>query len=219
LLPKEFVLFTDHKALQYINNQGKLNQKHSKWVEFLQSYMFVLKHRSGKSNKVVDALSQRTVLLNTMSVVVVSLECVKGLYEEDADFAEAWKACKEPWSLDQTPFLDYHIQEGFLFKNQQLCIPHSSLQLNLIRELHNGGLGGHCGMEKTTTLVKEQYFWPNINKDVRKFVECCRVCQLAKGRSQNTGLYTPLSIPKRPWEDVSMDFILGLPMTQGSMIM
>jgi hypothetical protein len=155
LLPKEFVLFTDHKVLQYINNQGKLNQKHSKWVEFLQSYTFVLKHRSGKSNKVVDALSRRTVLLNTMSVAVVSLECVKGLYEEDADFAEAWKACKEPWSMDRTPFLDYHIQEGFLFKNQQLCIPQSSLRLNLIRELHSGGLGGHCGMDKTTTLVKE----------------------------------------------------------------
>jgi hypothetical protein len=86
-LPREFVLFTDHKALKYINNQGKLNQKHSKWVDFLQIYMFVLKHRSGKSNKVDDALSWRTVLLNTMSIAVVSLECVKGLYEEDAYFS------------------------------------------------------------------------------------------------------------------------------------
>jgi hypothetical protein len=42
--------------------------------------MFFLKHGSGKSNKVVDVLSQRTVLLNTMLVVVVILECVKGLY-------------------------------------------------------------------------------------------------------------------------------------------
>jgi hypothetical protein len=37
------VLFTDHKTLQYINNQGKLNQKHTKCVEFLQSYSFVPK--------------------------------------------------------------------------------------------------------------------------------------------------------------------------------
>ena len=123
MLPRDFVFFTNHKELQCINNQGKLNQKHSIWVEFVQSCTFVLKHRSGKLNKVVIGLSRRTVLLNTMSVVVVSLECVKGLYEEDADFAEAWKACKEPWSLDETPFLDYHIQEGFLFNNRQLCIP------------------------------------------------------------------------------------------------
>jgi hypothetical protein len=57
LLPKEFFLFIDHKELQYINSQGKLNQKHSKWVEFLQSCSFVLKHGPGTSNKVVDALS------------------------------------------------------------------------------------------------------------------------------------------------------------------
>jgi hypothetical protein len=79
---------------------------------------------------------------------------------------KAWKACKEPWSLDKTPYLDYHIQEGFLFKNQQLCIPISSIWLNLIKEFHSGGLGGHFGVDKTTTLVKERYFWPSINKHV-----------------------------------------------------
>jgi hypothetical protein len=72
------------------------------------------------------------------------------------------------------------------------------------------------GIDKTTTLVKERYFWPSINKDVKKFVECCRIFQLAKGKSQNTGLYTPLLVPERPWEDISMEFVLGLPRTERS---
>jgi len=131
-----------------------LNQKNTKWVEFFQSYSFVLKHRYGKSNKVVHALIQRTKLLNTMSVQVVSLNCLKTLYEEDVDFSETWRACKEPLSLDKTPYLDYHIQEYFLFKNQQLCIPISSIRLNIIKEFHNGGLGGNFGVDKTTNLVK-----------------------------------------------------------------
>ena len=63
-------------------------------MEFLQSYSFVLKHKFRKSNKVVDALSQRTTLPNTMSIEVVSLNCIKALYEEDIYFAEDWKACK-----------------------------------------------------------------------------------------------------------------------------
>jgi hypothetical protein len=214
LLSMEFVLFIDHKDLQYINKQGKLNQKHTKWVEFLKIYSFVLKHGSGKSNKVVDALSRRTALLNTMSIEVVSLNCLKTVYEEDANFSKAWKECKDPWSLDRTPYLDYHIQEGVLFKNQHFLIPRSSIRLNLIKELHHGGLGGYCGMNKTTTFVKERYFWPSFNKDVRKLVEGCRICQLAKGKSQNTGLYTPLLVPKVPSEDINMDFVLGFPITR-----
>lgn len=46
MLPKEFVFYTNHQALRYLKKQSKLNQKHVKWVEFLQSFKFVLKHRS-----------------------------------------------------------------------------------------------------------------------------------------------------------------------------
>jgi hypothetical protein len=69
-------------------------------------------------------------------------------------------------------------------------------------------------MDKTTSLVKEGYLWPKFNKDVQKFVEGWRICQLAKGKSQNMGLYTLFPVPKGPWEDMNMDFFIGLPMTQ-----
>ena len=62
-MPREFVLYSENHALQYIMQQPKLNLKHVKWVEFLQSFTFVLKQISGQSNRVVDALSRRLLIM------------------------------------------------------------------------------------------------------------------------------------------------------------
>ena len=91
-----------------------------KWVEFLQSYTFVLKHRSGKSNRVADALSRRHLLLTQMQIEVVGFKELTNLYLEDPDFAKTWKACTVPVTLDRTKWLDFIIQDGMLFKGNQL---------------------------------------------------------------------------------------------------
>jgi hypothetical protein len=85
---------------------------------------------------------------------------------------------------------------------------------NLLKEKHSGGLAGHFGHDKTFTKLSESYFWPGMWEEVNRFVDRCRICQHSKGRRQNAGLYQPFPIPKRPWEVISMDFVLGLPRMQ-----
>nr|GEU53206.1 hypothetical protein [Tanacetum cinerariifolium] len=77
-----------------------------------------------------------------------------------------------------------------------------------------GGLGGHFGRDKTVGLIRDRFYWPNVVKDVSRIVERCWVCHLTKSHHTNAGLYTPLPVPNGPWEDVSIDFVLGLPRTQ-----
>jgi hypothetical protein len=52
-----------------------------------------------------------------------------------------------------------------------------------------------------------------MRRDVERHVQRCPTCHKAKSPSNPHGLYTPLPIPSVCWEDISMDFILGLPMT------
>lgn len=67
-------------------------------------------------------------------------------------------------------------------------------------------------------LAKDMFYWPRMNREVEKYVQRCGICQTAKGTAQNTGLYTPLPIPENIWEDLSMNFVLGLTKTQWVLI-
>ncbi|XP_021306294.1 uncharacterized protein LOC110431528, partial [Sorghum bicolor] len=170
LLPKEFVIHSDHEALKYLKSQGKLNRRHAKWIEFIETFPYVVKHKRGKDNIVADALSRRCGL--------------------------------------------YYVHDDFLFRTNKLCIPACSIRQVLLQEAHAGGLAGHFGIKKTLDMLSDHFFWPHMRRDVQRHVERCIMCLKAKSRLNPHGLYTPLPIPTVPWEDISMDFILGLPRSQ-----
>ncbi|PKU87302.1 RNA-directed DNA polymerase [Dendrobium catenatum] len=208
LLGQEFILFTDHQSLKHLQYQSKLNTRHAKWVEYLSSFHYSLKYKSGTTNQVADALSRRHMLLNTLQVKTVGFEIIKDLYEKDPDFAKIWQLCL------LKPYKFFHLEQKYLFKGNKLCIPQGSLREAIIFENHNGGLAGHFGRDKTLALIHENFYWPSLEKDVTRHIKRCHICKMAKTTQHNTGLYLPLPVPESPWIDVSMDFVLGLPITQ-----
>ena len=192
MLFKPFVLFSDHEALKFINNQHKLNRRHVTWVEFLQAYNFTIKHKAGVHNVVADALSRKHALVTSMQVQLVGFDVLKELYKEDADFGEICKVYADK------PFKGFVRVDDFLFKENTLCIPSCSLRLSILDKFHAGALGGHFGEAKTLALVKASFFWHKLERDIARFVKKCVVCLMAKTHGNNAGLYTPLPIPNMP---------------------
>ncbi|XP_022871063.1 uncharacterized protein LOC111390275 [Olea europaea var. sylvestris] len=44
LWPKEFVIHTDHESLKHLQGQGKLNKRHARWMEFIETFPYVIRH-------------------------------------------------------------------------------------------------------------------------------------------------------------------------------
>jgi hypothetical protein len=138
---------------------------------------------------------------------------LKEMYRDDLDFKEAYEAFENPILGYRSQWTEYMIQDGLLFRGNQLCILKGSMRENLLKEKHSGGLVRHFSHDKTFSKFNGSYFWLGMRTNVKKFVDRCIICQCTKGKRKNTGLYQPLPIPERLWDTVSVDFIVGLPRT------
>ncbi|RVW25725.1 hypothetical protein CK203_113546 [Vitis vinifera] len=147
----------------HLKGQGKLNRGHAKWVEFIETFPYVIKYKQGKENIVTDALSR-----------------------------SVYGAC------EKTSFGKFYRLDGYLFRENRLCGPNSSMRELLVREAYGGGLMGHFGVRKTLDVLHEHFFWPKMKRDVERACARCISCRQAKSRVLPHGLYTPLPIPSAP---------------------
>uniref|UniRef100_A0A2N9H1I7 RNA-directed DNA polymerase n=1 Tax=Fagus sylvatica TaxID=28930 RepID=A0A2N9H1I7_FAGSY len=189
----------------YALDKVSLNRRHAQWMEFIETFPYVIKYKQGKENIVADALSRRYALMSTLNAKLLGFEYVKELYVNDDDFASVFAAC------EKAAFGKFYRLDGYLFRENRLCVPNSSMRELLVREAHGGGLMGHFGVRKTLDVLHEHFFWPKMKRDVERVCSRCVTCRQAKSRVLPHGLYTPLPVPSAPWVDISMDFVLGLP--------
>ena len=117
-----FVLHTDHESLKHINSQHKLSGRHARWVEFMQTFDFSARYKTGKANVIADALSRKYNLLSILGTKILGFKMIKDQYEQCPDFSQVYKQ-----SMNERQGL-FSVQQGYLFKGNKLCIPQSPFE-------------------------------------------------------------------------------------------
>ena len=199
-----FIVWTDHRNLEYIKKAKRLNSRQARWALFFNRFSFSLSYRPGSRNVKPDALSRlfdpEPVAKDTETIL--PLTCVVG--------ALTWQIENEVKQANG----DVRSPSGC--PENRLFVP-VELRPQVIHWAHTSLLSCHPGVRRTMFAISRRFWWPSMEPEVREYVEACSVCARNKTSSgSRMGLLQPLPIPSRPWSDISVDFVTGLPVSQGN---
>jgi transposase InsO family protein len=107
--------------------------------------------------------------------------------------------------------------DGRLHYRKRLYVPDwDELRLHLVKAHHDPPAAGHQGRSKTFELISRTYYWPKMRQSVEQYVRNCDICRRSKTpRHAPFGVLRPLGLPERPWQEITMDFVTGLPDCEG----
>jgi hypothetical protein len=150
ILGKEIVIHTDHKPLQFIQTQGKLqNDHHQKWSTYLQQFHLNIKYKTRSTNRVIDCLSrppdaELTTVLDSCGHETYGWP---QLYDTNPDFATTYQMLGANAIVD-----NFHLQDGLLCCLGHICVP-SSKRAKMIWEAHYSRVAGHFIIEKILAML------------------------------------------------------------------
>ncbi|KAH9646382.1 hypothetical protein KPL70_024860 [Citrus sinensis] len=225
LLGHFFIIRTDQKSIRELLQQVIQTPEQQFYVRKLLGYHFRVEYKPGRTNSAADALSRvhevdvpelydhypATMLLASCPIP----EFLSILRAENQSLPDLL-ALHQKYSSGSVMY-PYSVSDGILrFKNRFFISSHSVLKPSLLQEFHATPVAGHAGVKRTLVRLSTLFYWPNMRKDVELFVASCLLCQQTKYSTQApAGLLQPLPIPSLVWEEVTMDFITGLPFSHG----
>ncbi|KAG1958060.1 retrotransposable element [Pimephales promelas] len=201
-----FIVWTDHKNLEYIRTAKRLNSRQARWALFFGRFDFTLSYRPGSKNIKPDALSRifdfsdrpstpECILPETIFVSTLT-------WEIEAKVKRALEGVTPPPGCPPN----------------RLFVP-EGLRSDVIQWGHSSNVACHPGVTRTGFSVKQRFWWPRMARDIHDFVLACSVCAIGKSSNQPPdGLLQPLPVPSRPWSHIALDFITALPPSQGNTV-
>jgi len=101
------------------------------------------------------------------------------------------------------------------FKNRLVVPKDRELRNQILDEAHSSKLSIHPSSSKMYQDLKTHFWWTKMKKEITAYVARCDNCSRVKAdHLKPARLLQPLSVLGWKWEEINMDFIVGLPPTQ-----
>jgi hypothetical protein len=213
-----------------------------RWLELIKDYNCQIMYHLGKANVVADALSRKlcSKVLNSITTLDHLAQRVEMIHlnvaEERAVLATLFI---HPLTSDRIKLAQENDPEvqglmekancsnasGFHFTsdgllrmgNARIVIPNDvELRRDILDEAHKRQYTVHPGSTKMYQDLRKKFWWQGMKRDVAEYVAQCHVCQQVKAEHHRpAGPLQPLSIPEWKWDQIAMDFVVGLPKAPG----
>ncbi|HBK71150.1 MAG TPA: hypothetical protein DDZ39_05755 [Flavobacteriaceae bacterium] len=214
---RKIILYTDQRPLQWLMTHKDSSSRLIRWSLLLQEYDIDIKYRQGKANANADFLSRMDEPVQCMVSMLANFDKNELLQAQRADKG-LFYIIEDTANIQNNSFANprYELQSRILkyvTGNKVLTVIPDKLQEKIIKEYHDGPMGGHLSAKKTISAIGNRYYWKNLKDDVKEWCKTCNICLRRKGRAPSRALLKPISSPSTPMETTAMDIMGPLPET------
>ncbi|SGY26729.1 BQ5605_C018g08764 [Microbotryum silenes-dioicae] len=187
------------------------------WLDTLTKFDYDLQYLPGRENIVADAMS-RYSFPEPLPVIVANISQLSLSDVVKQQILDAYKTdalCQQALKNIASVASEFKNIDALLYLRGRLVIPLlAPLRESILHDAQDAL--GHLGDVKTYQTVIQTYFWPNMSRHVKQYVQQCDSCQQTKARTTRVaGKLHTLPVPVRPMADIAVDFVGLLPTNKG----
>lgn len=210
---RKFVIFTDHKPLTFAMGSSTNNRlpHEQRYLNYISNFTTDIRHISGSSNTVADALS-RVATISTPSPIDYGQLADDQVGDNELQSLLA-STTSLKLELRQTPLTPKALYCDVSIPGKVRPYVPGQHRQQVLQYLHGVS---HPGIRSTRRLLSDRFVWSSMNKDVKLYVKSCIECQKSKIHRHTKAAVQCFDLPKARFRHVHMDLVGPLPPSNGN---